>query len=296
MEIVYFFAYWHHICYPVSPIRFSDKNFLYEYPPSNFSKYKKISENEKAPILFVGCSFTKGDYLEEHQSLPAKVQKLTNRFCYNWGMSGYGPAHFLTLFLLENQYHLISQKPEYIIYTYMFHHLDRFSEPEIYDFYRKQHYIPNQNYNFLYHSYIYKYLQNSKLSDWIYDEEKMDNALVLFFTIMYDMKVQSEKLFPNSKFIILLYSDVNKDLCEGIMQNNKNANRVNKMFEIMYSDEFKNKLERLGYKVLSTEELIGRKMDRETDRVPKSVDPNYPHPSNSAWDEIAPKLVQKLNL
>ena len=108
------------------------------------------------------------------------------------------------------------------------------------------------------------------------------------------MKKQCDKLFPGSKFVVLLYSDVNKDLCEELLSPGEDS--INRQFEILYSDDFRKNLEKIGITVISTEELIGRKMDREEDRVPSSIDPNHPHPSASAWDEIVPALVKRLNL
>ena len=114
---------------------------------------------------------------------------------------------------------------------------------------------------------------------------------------MRDIKKEGEKRFPKCKFIFLIYSDINNDLCKIISgENNENKDKIKKMFEIMYSKDFKKKLEDIGYTVITTEELIGRKMNKPEDRNPKTIDPNYPHPSSKAWDEVIPKLIQELNL
>lgn len=297
VEVFCFRLFDNSVSYSVPFIQKSLEDCLAKYPPERYKQYEKKENNNKKPILFVGCSYTLGEALEDEDTMPAKIEKLTNRYGYNWGISGYGAVQALILFLLENKYHLINEEPEYIIYTYMFHHLDRFQEPEIFNFYRKNNYIPIQKYNNLYKSYIYRRIKDIELSNYLYNNGELDIQLNLFYTIMKDIKKQSEKLFPNSKFVILIYSDINYDLCRNLMgQDDENKFRINKMFEIMYSEDFKKNLENMGYTVITTEELIGRKMYRQEDRNPKTIDPNYPHPSSKAWDEIVPKLIQKLNL
>ena len=287
-----------HICklnYPVPWIQKSLKDSLYCYPPVRFKKCEK--KCKKKPILFVGCSYTFGEALEDDDNMPAKIEKITGRHGYNWGISGYGPAQVLTLLLLEKENHLLNEKPEYIIYTYMFNHIDRFIEYELYDLYRKRNYIPIQKYNDFYKSYVYRNIKDAELSDYLYDMESMDVQLNLFYSIMKDIKNESEKLFPDSKFVVLIYSDINYDLCLGLVrENNENEQRIEKMFEIMYSKEFRKKLEEIGFIVITTEELTGRKMYKLEDRQPKIVDPNYPHPTSKAWDEVVPQLCRRLNL
>ena len=85
-------------------------------------------------------------------------------------------------------------------------------------------------------------------------------------------------------------------MAELVRENNENEQRIEKMFEIMYSKEFRKQLEEMGFIVITTEELTGRKMYKLEDRQPKNVDPNYPHPTSKAWDEVVPQLCKKLNL
>lgn len=268
--------------------------FKYLYPTNYFDEYDYSKNYKKPPILFLGCSYTYGEKLEKEETFPYKVSQLSNRHCYNMAITGTGIQYYYLELLLEEKYHKLAEKPEYIIYTYMFHHPARFFNYWFTNLYRKKNYIPEQKYNFLYKSAIYRYFQDIKLGIWLSDFE---NEKIMFFSMMRDMKKQSEKLFPNSKFVVLIYSDINYDLHKGIIgKNNENKKNVDKMFSFMNSEEFRKKLEDMGYIVISTEQLIGRKMDRKTDRIPREKDPNYPHPTNEAWNEIAPALVNKLNL
>ena len=86
-------------------------------------------------------------------------------------------------------------------------------------------------------------------------------------------------------------------MCEGhIAAAGNNPEYLQKEFDIMYSKNFREDLEKLGILVVTTEELIGHKMNKPEYRIPKNIDPNYPHPSSLAWKEITPKLVKKFNL
>lgn len=269
--------------------------FKYCYPTNYFDKYDYSKQYKKPPILFLGCSYTYGEKLEKEETFPYKVSQLSNRHCYNMAIPGTGLQYYFFELLLEEKYHKLAEKPEYIVYTYMFHHPARFYNYLFTNMYRKNGYIPIQKYNVLYNSAIYRHFKDIELGIWL--SESFENQKNVFFSIMRDMKKQSEKLYPESKFIVLIYSDINYDLHKGIIgKNNENKAQVDKMFAFMNSKEFRQKLEDMGYIVISTEDLIGRKMDKKSDRIPRNIDPNYPHPTNEAWNEIAPAFVKKFNL
>ena len=132
---------------------------------------------------------------------------------------------------------------------------------------------------------------NDKFMQSISRKELYDLQIKVYKAIIQETK----KLYPDSKFVFLIYCDKNEDIVQ-IESWNVPQKEINEEFEILYSDKFKKDIENLGATVITTEELIGRKMDKEEDRIPKSIDENYPHPSEKAWDKIVPKLVQRLNL
>ena len=270
------------------------ERYVENYPPARFQPIEKTEKKySKPPILMIGCSYTYGELLDSDNTPEEKLSRLTDRYVYNWGASGYGPIVFLSSLNGEHRHKNISVKPEYVIYTYMFHHIERYGYSQLYNTMRKYGLIPFQKYNFLYNSYIYQYYKNIELDRYFWSD--FNNRYELFFSVVSKLKEECENLYPGSKFVILIYSDVNQDLCEGIMgENNSNKEIVDKLFEVLYSPEFRKRLEDMGITVISTEELIGRRMYKKEDRIPN--DPNYPHPSSDAWDEILSKLVKKLNL
>ncbi len=46
-------------------------------------------------LIFLGCSFTFGDGVDDEDSMPWQVAKISNRRSFNLGVSGYGPHHML---------------------------------------------------------------------------------------------------------------------------------------------------------------------------------------------------------
>lgn len=270
------------------------RDYISDYPPGRFVEFNKKYE-EKKPILLLGCSYAYGEFIDINDNFASKLTELTNRWVYNFGEAGQGPIHSLVLLNMEKEKPLIKEKPEYVIYLYMFHHINRYYFQQYYHYYRNANWVPFQKTNIFDRFYTYQYFRNIEIDNYFSDDENYEKRLELFFKIVRDMKQKSDNLFPNSRFIILIYSDVNKDLCEGLWGSVNNSEyQMNKLFEIMNSESFRQKLKSEGIEVISTEELIGRKMYKNSDRAVN--DPHHPHPSSSAWDEILPQLAKRLNL
>lgn len=279
---------------PFVPVSHYKKEFTI-YPPPYFVPIEQSQKKySKKPILLLGGSYAQGEGLDPSETnFTAQISKLTNRYAYNWGISGQGALAMLALLKDEHKRHLLTDLPEYVIYLYMFHHIERCTYWQHYNLMRKEGLIPFQKYNFLYNFYIYQYFKNIEADKYFWND--FNRRYDVFFSVLKKMKEESDNLFPKSKFVILLYSDTNYDIWEGIMgKNNENKETVNHLFEILYSKDFRHKLEDLGFIVISTEELTGRKMNKPKDRVKN--DPCHPHPSESAWKEILPKFVKKLHL
>ncbi len=264
-------------------------NFGY-YPPSIFEN----TVSKKRPILLLGCSYVLGHCI--NKNLSYYLYQLTGRTAYNWGEVGQNIICSYFQLEAEEEKSILPQKPEYIIYVYMFDHLApyRFLNPVYYSTYRKNNYIPFQKYNIFDNLYTVTHFKNVTLGKYLNDDPDYKKRLNLFYNILKDVKLKTDKLFPNSKFIFLIYSDINKDINPETVS--CNIFPIDIPFNIMNSNEFKSNIEKMGIEVLTTEELIGRKMDRPSDRVDYSIDIDYPHPSEKAWEEIVPALVKRLNL
>ncbi|MBR1617173.1 hypothetical protein IJ670_03390 [bacterium] len=267
------------------------------YPDRFFIFRDNNPSFDKPPVLLLGCSYTYGHLLEIKDSLAGQIQKLTNRPIYNLGTSQMDAGYFDMLLHKAIDEHQFQKPPEYIIYTYMFHHIWRISNWywSYYNYYRKENFIPSQKYNILYKWYTYTYFKNTQLEKSLHSDDKFLQQEEIFLKLLKDMKKTCDKHFPNSKFVVLIYNDVNEDLSHNIYNSVQgNKYKMQRLFDIMESAEFKKKIEDMGIEVITTQELIGRKMDKYEDRVP--MDKDGPHPSISAWREITPKLVERLKL
>ncbi len=276
------------------------KDYIWDFSYKKNERTTDISDFVQPPILLLGCSYAEGEKLSKNENFSAQLTNITHRFVYNYGVAGHGPL--TTLLLLKNEgtkYGFIDKEnlPDTIIYVYMFSHIQRFGWIKyMYNFMRQQKYFPSQKFNFLYNSHIVQYFQNI-IADKEYISNNPEENYKILMRTFKDIKHESDKLFPNSKFIFLIYSDINKDLCEGHLEAaGGNPAFLQKEFDIMYSPSFRHELEQAGMMVVSTEELLGRKMDKDEDRISKSIDPNYPHPSAKAWETITPLFVKKFEL
>ena len=258
---------------------------------------KHLDDNKKRPILFFGGSYTYGFHLKDEETFSATVEKLTGRNCYNFGMIGYNISE--ELLLIDSKKFkdklLTISKPEYIVYTYMFDHINRNDYWNLFDSFRIRGLIPDQKYNFLYKLWSVQYIQSARLAKKYFSNLDTAGNIDFYFKILAVVKSECDKMFPDSKFVVLIYSDVNKDLSKGLYDKYEAVNNdLDKTFQLLNSSEFRKRFEKMGITVVSTEELLGRKMDRVEDRV--ANDENRPHPSYSAWQQIAPEFVKTFNL
>ena len=141
------------------------------YPPARYEEslttLSHYDENKK-PILLLGCSYTFGHLLDAHNNFAGILAKNTQRKVYNWGIIG--QSAFPSLLLLKNEEFkpLLDTKPEYIIYTYMFDHLAqyRLNVNSFFNLYRKYNYFDFQKSSFFDNFYTISYFRNKELADY----------------------------------------------------------------------------------------------------------------------------------
>ena len=287
-------------CYVYLPYFYTNRDILKEIPegawyPKRFKRPDSHFKHKKKPIMLIGCSYTFGQSLDDDDTFASQLQRLTGRWVYNLGVIGQDIVISDMLLHEEEKVQQIKEKPEYIIYTYMFHQMERIPRKHYYDYYRKNGWIASQKYNPLYNLYTYKYFKNRQFEDELWNDKEHIQHQKIFLKTLEHTKQVTDRMYPNSKFIFLIYSDVNGDIGDGILDSvNGELYRMEQLFKILDSKEFRKKIEKMGIEVVTTEELIGRKMDRFDERVPD--DPNRPHPSAKAWGEILPKLAKKYKL
>lgn len=75
--------------------------------------------------LFLGCSFTYGESVADTNTMPYYFGKATGFRPYNYGVSGYSPAHMIALQQSVNMRNEVVEKDGIAIYTYIEDHLAR---------------------------------------------------------------------------------------------------------------------------------------------------------------------------
>lgn len=235
-----------------------------------------IGKSSKKPILLFGCSFTYGTGLNDNQTLSYKLYKLTDRTIYNKGMPATGTQHILYLLSQKSFYNKVPDV-EFIIYTFIHDHLTR-----LYGYYLSpysndinlRYELKNGKLQEIYPRFIplYSLYSVKRVQDYI-KMQKMsqnDKAFKLFAETLMESKKLTDRHYPNSKFIILLYKDASKMLLD--------------------KEQIK-LLESKGFIVIDAEQLVHHELTSD-----KYKAGDKEHPSEKAWDEIAPQLVKKLNI
>lgn len=247
------------------------------FRPVEIGKLKNI----KRPVLFFGCSYTYGSMLDNNQTLPYKINKLTGRTTYNRGFQGSGPQLML-LQLKDSSFYKEVPDAQYIIYTFIWDHILRLyaynnsiatnSEGtyEInprYEFENGKLEKVKPAYLFFYRSFLVKKIQN-----YIKQKRSMDKDeyFPLFLAILKESQSLAKIHYKNPKFVILLYKDSGGAI---------------------FDDSQIKAIEKEGFIVIDAEKLVGHELMSSKYRVADKE-----HPSEQAWNEVAPKLIKELNL
>jgi hypothetical protein len=104
--------------------RFYNEELLYDATYTIGGDSRRITpepENDLACLLFFGGSYTYGDGVNDHESMPYIVGTLQKRKAHNFGFHGYGPHHMLSA--IQNG--LVPCKPKLIIYQALVRHVAR---------------------------------------------------------------------------------------------------------------------------------------------------------------------------
>lgn len=241
---------------------------------------------KKKPIILFGCSFTYGMGLKDNQTLSYKLSELTKRPVYNRGYMGWGIQHMLYQVNRKDFYTDINIKePEYIIYVFIPDHEKRLIQP-LYDFFNGEPYLRYVEKNgklqiadrpptlFL-RSYIAKaiIIPGAEKEYNKFNYQKYNQIFNLMEETFIESKNVLNQHFPNTKFVILKYYG---------------ADVPNSWF--MKTERW-HELEKKGFIIVDTKDLVGRVLNK-----PEDLCPDILHPSEKAWDLVTPKLVKKLNL
>lgn len=252
---------------------YTDINYDYKYFNKNeIRNIAKPLKDDKKGILLLGCSFTYGDGLKEEEVFSTVLSKGTNRTVYNLGINAGSPVealYFLKNSNIRKEIVNIEKDIEYVFYTYI-----PGQEGRILTKNRCPKFKPIKNNTQLVISNI-DLLNRSYLFDYFFDNsivEKLLEKKLKKITNLYFKEIRKEtyKNFPDSKFIILIYDH------EGI--DNKSNNQELGFYE--NTD-----------KVIILNDIV----DIDLTSNEYKINDNF-HPNGKAWEYIIPALIKETNL
>lgn len=252
----------------------------------NYKEFKKDLRpvikynNNKRPLLFFGCSYTNTVGLKDNQLLYSKVAKLTKRTSYNRARGGEG-AQLILYQLRRPDFYKEVPDAEFIIYTFIYDHLYRLNRYQLAPFNNLaclRYKYANRKLQEIDPSFLlmYSLFTTQKIQSYI-EEQKYTNreeCFELFYQIMAESLKLAKEHYPNAKFVILLYKDSAWPSPDRHL-----------------SKEQIKRLKSAGFIVLDAETLVGHELTSDQYRLA-----DKDHPSEKAWNEVAPKLVKTLKL
>lgn len=166
--------------------------------------------------------------------------------------------------------------PEYIIYTFMWDHLNRMFRCQYVqcDYILLRYKLTKNGFEEikpfwqpLWGLYTVREAQELIQDNVTSSPDRTQNNLEYFYKMMNECKKLASKHYPNAKFVILAY-------------------------DTPYSNSYISKLKDNGFIVISTDELLGPGILEK--REYRGLDNG--HPSEKAWDLVVPALIKKLDL
>ena len=264
-------------------IRFPDYSLIGCIDSAENQRNFYHEEYTKPPVWLMGCSYAWGYLLDNDKTFAEKISNLTKRPVYNWSWCGIGPAEALIrLYTNKNDKYLPKTPPEYIIYIYMYNHTAR--HPCNYNilYALKEFGVIDEKNTIFDRLYFFRSIRQNIFNKY----HDYDKFMKQMFRAMIK---ETKKRYPDSKFVILIYSDTDKDVKDG------HSPLVKEDYDMLNSDEFWEETKNDGAIIIKTKDLIGRDMDRPEDRVPNDTSAT-PHPTSEAWDLIVPELAKKLSM
>lgn len=181
---------------------------------------------------FFGCSFTFGDGLNDHQTLPYyyTLNSDTLSYAYNYGYNGYGPNHILALLQSKNIRKEVSQSKGFGAFVYMYDHPGRvtcdikhatydYITGPYYDFdeannlirkgnFKKNRYLTTKIYRILFRSNLLKFFKIN------YPTQQQQYQLSA--AIINQMAFEYKKQFPSDPFFLIIYPSTSTEILEHI--------------------------------------------------------------------------------
>lgn len=258
-------------------------NIPVDYQYSDIIIYETGEEykNRAKSIILAGCSFAYSFGLDKNDSLAAKLSQYSKRNVIVKAIQATGPNEALYNFSNEELYKQINE-PEYVIYLFIENHFSRMNsrinsmqDPNLrpmFDFDDNFNFkiIPCKNkWLFLSHLYKYYYREKYTLDYGVREEEK-------FIKTMAALKKKINEHWPDTKLVVVRYDEAN----------------IQDPF--IFDDKYIQKFKDLGIIYLDADEVVFGKSGKRM--IGDEFMQKDQHPSAYAFDLLAKKLVEALNL
>jgi len=255
-----------------------NKSGLYDKNNTNYRK-PRGTQYKKPPIYLFGCSFAYGQYLEEDKIFSSLLSDMTKRPVYNKAVIGGNFAHMYYQ-LVNHKIDFKNTKPDYIIYIMIEDHTRRINA----DFFGPLDCVSYLRYKNINNKlvltttktrefpalYLYKAWSCSEaFKKAYYDINGNDEVFDLIKLYLISSKHIINQESPKTKFILMLYDDINKN------------------FWFFNSPRLK-ELKKEGIIIVKASNFSPKPLDKM-----KRADC---HPTEEAWEIITPNFIKLLNL
>ncbi len=251
-------------------------DFKYFYDYEAILREKSHFNYPKPFIVLMGCSFTHGSTLNDHETFNYVLANYIKHPVYNLGVSS-GSTREMLYFLRNKELFKYytdekTENIEYIIYTFIPDHLYRMIyDPYIYsphfevvnvtsDGNLKKHLVYRKLNKTLKKIFICRYIEEHKFYKY------NNNLLELFNLYISEINDEIKKNYKPAKFVIFIYEDSNKINWD------------------LYEQQ--------GIKVIKAKDILNVNLQSNEYYI---SDMDH-HPNAKAWQVIVPALAKELNL
>ena len=238
-----------------------------------------LNNKKKKPVLFLGCSYAYGQFLKDEDTISYKISKKTKRPVYNWACPAWGVQH--AYYIVQNM-PKIEPEPEYVFYIFMNDHLRRmfincfredYAENLQYKMKDGKLEKIDNRFNIFDNSYFLVNLKNF----FVFFYKKSEYSQKLFINYIYNLNNEVKNIYPNSKFVVLMFD----------------KNEKNKKWKLPY--KLMNKLKEDGIEVVILNDITGIDFSDDKYRLPKESD-SFRHPNGLTWDVVSDALIKEFAL
>lgn len=250
---------------------------LEDFKPDIIRKSFYSSNNNKAPIIWFGCSYAEGAGLEDTKTPCRKISQLTNRSCINKSKGATG-TQFVYYQLINGNIKEEVPEADFVIYTFIYNHINRLYNCQInplIDTFNIRYRYKNGKleeikpfFRPIYSSFLVKQILKGITNIKIKKEE---TNFRLFNKLMREISKLVKAEYPNAKFIMLEFPD--------------------KSFNELPRHEI-HKLESYGIEVVKVTDLT-KNINIYDDKywLEDTI-----HPSDKLWDIILPELKTRYSM